>query len=179
MFAQALVFFRPSTPDRNLWFLGIIDVWNNTPNNPPTRAQIAQFGDNYLLNGDPSSPFFYGYNFYHIQTDFEYVGLLTDLGNGWKFDTKVYTYRYWNKQNYNNSATSIVGNVGVDKLNGYRHAGDIATLSQESKWGVLRVGAWYEWAYTDRYQSPATRQRCRSQTGMLLAPGSAQRSGTK
>jgi len=139
-------------------FTGVIDVWNNTPNNPPLRSQIAEFGDNYLMSGDPSNPFFYGYNFYHIQTDFEYLGLHTDLGDGWKFDTKAYTYRYWNKQNYNNSATSIVGNVGVDKLNGYRHAGDIATLSQESRWGTLRVGAWYEWAYTDRYQIPSTLQ---------------------
>jgi iron complex outermembrane receptor protein len=136
-------------------FTGILDDWNNTPNNPPLRSQIAQFGDNYLMSGDPSNPFFYGYNFYHIQTDFEYTSLHTDLGGGWKFDTRAYTYRYWNKQNYNNSATTIVGNVGVDKLNGYRHAGDISTLTQESKWGILRVGAWYEWAYTDRYQSPS------------------------
>ena len=60
-----------------------------------------------------------------------------ELGGGWKFDTRAYTYRYWNKRNYNNSATTIVGLVGVDKLNGYRHAGDISTLSQESKWGIL------------------------------------------
>jgi iron complex outermembrane receptor protein len=137
-------------------FTGILDVWNNTPNNPPLRNQIQQFGDNYLNSNDPTSPFFFGYNFYHIQTDFEYIGLHTDLGGGWKFDNKVYSYRYWNKQNYNNSATSIVGAVGVDKLNGYRHNGEIATLSQESHFGILRVGAWYEWAYTDRYQTPAT-----------------------
>ncbi len=137
-------------------FTGILDVWNNTPNNPPLRSQIAQFGDNYLMSGDPSSPFYYGYFFYHIQTDFEYVAEHTDLGSGWKFDTKAYTYRYWNKQNYNNSATSIVGPVGVDKLNGYRHAGDMSTLSHESKYGILRAGFWYEWAYTDRYQTPAT-----------------------
>ncbi len=41
---------------------------------------------------------------------------------------------------------------GVDKLNGYRHAGDTATLSKDSKWGVFRTGFWYDWSYTDRYQ---------------------------
>ena len=137
-------------------FTGILDVWNNTPNNPPLRSQIAQFGDNYLMSGNPNDPFFFGYEFYHIQTDFEYIGLHTDLGSGWKFDSKIYSYRYWNKQNYNNSATTIVGNVGVDKLNGYRHAGESSTLSQESKYGILRAGVWYEWAYTDRYQTPST-----------------------
>ncbi len=44
---------------------------------------------------------------------------------------------------------------GVDKLNGYRHAGDTAILSKEMKWGVFRTGAWYDWAYTDRYQYPS------------------------
>ncbi len=44
---------------------------------------------------------------------------------------------------------------GVDKLNGYRHAGDTAIVSQESKWGIFRTGAWYDWAYTDRYQYPS------------------------
>ena len=41
---------------------------------------------------------------------------------------------------------------GVDKLNGYRHAGDTVILSKESKWGMFRTGLWYDWAYTDRYQ---------------------------
>ena len=107
-----------------------------------------------LSTGAPN-PYFYGFNYYHVQTDFEYPDFNTDLGNGWKFDTKAYTTRYWNKQNYQNGATvnlSPAKPSGVDKLNGYRHAGDTATLSKASKWGVFRTGAWYDWAYTDRYQ---------------------------
>src|SRR5579883_3218296 len=84
-------------------FGGLVDLWTNTPNlKGPSRAQIATFGDNYLLSGDPSQPNYYGYNFYHVQTDFEYIGITSDLGRGWKFDGKLYTYRYWNKQYYNN-----------------------------------------------------------------------------
>jgi iron complex outermembrane recepter protein len=33
---------------------GLVDIWTNTPNTTnPTRAQVAEFGDNYLLDGTP------------------------------------------------------------------------------------------------------------------------------
>ena len=105
-----------------------------------------------------AAPYYYGYNFYHVQTDFEYIDFNHDLGDGWRFDNKTYTTRYWNKQNYQNGATDHLTAAkpsGVDKLNGYRHAGDTAILSKESKWGIFRTGVWYDWAYTDRYQIPS------------------------
>lgn len=135
-------------------FAGLVDLWTNTPNTKgPTRAQVAQFGDNYLLSGDPSRPDYYGYNFYHVQTDFEYFGIHSDLGHGWRLDNKMYTYRYWNKQNYNGSTISPTS--AIDKLNGYRKVGDVLAVSHESARGILRTGLWYEWAYTDRYQIPS------------------------
>ena len=144
---------------------GVVDIWNNTPNTTnPTRAQVAQFGDNFLLdktpllaNGTPD-PYYYGYNTYHVQTDFEYAGYTADLGAGWKIDTKAYTTRYWNKQFYQNGTTVNLTTSkpsGVDKLNGYRHAGDTFIATKESKWGTFRTGIWYDWAYTDRYQVPS------------------------
>jgi iron complex outermembrane receptor protein len=143
-------------------YLGIIDLWTNTPDsNAPTRSDIAKFGDNYLLNNDPTSPNYYGYSFYHVQTDFAYIGYKTDLGNGWKVDTKVNQYRYWNKQNLEKDLTTLSSTSAIDKLNGGNHFGDILTLSQESRWGVFRTGFWYDRAYTDRYQynsSPFTWQ---------------------
>ena len=135
-------------------FGGILDLWTNTPNQKgPTRAQVAQFGDNYLLSGDPSRPDYFRFNYYHVATDFEYIDLNTELGKGWRLDSKAYTYRYWNKQNYN--GTTITKTSATDKLNGYRKVGDVLTASQENRWGVFRTGAWYEWAYTDRYQVPS------------------------
>jgi iron complex outermembrane recepter protein len=140
-----------------------VDIWTNTPNTTnPTAAQVAQFGDNFLLESNPGTPsapnpYYYGYNYYHVQTDFEYVDFKSDLGDGWRFDDKAYTTRYWNKQNYQNGATVTLTAAkpsGVDKLNGYRHAGDTATLSKETKWFIFRTGFWYDWAYTDRYQYP-------------------------
>lgn len=135
-------------------FSGLVDLWTNTPNlKGPTRAQVAQYGYNYLMSGNPNDANYYGFNFYHVQTDFEYVGLHSDLGHGWTLDNKVYTYRYWNKQNYN--GTSISATSATDKLNGYRRMGDTISASHESARGILRTGLWYEWTYTDRYQIPS------------------------
>jgi len=144
---------------------GLVDIWTNTPNTTnPTSAQVAQYGDNFLLQGNEflstgaPNPYYFGFNFYHVQTDFEYADFNSDLGNGWKFEDKAYTTRYWNKQNYQNGATVNLTTSkpsGVDKLNGYRHAGDTVTLSKASRWGIFRTGAWYDWAYTDRYQVPS------------------------
>ena len=144
---------------------GLVDIWTNTPNTTtPTRAQVAQYGYNDLLdstpllaNGSPD-PYYYGYDTYHVQTDFEYIAYNADLGHGWKFDTKAYTTRYWNKQFYQNGATVNLTSSkpsGVDKLNGYRHAGDESILTGETKWGIFRTGFWYDWSYTDRYQIPS------------------------
>jgi len=146
-----------------------VDIWNNTPDTTnPTRGQVQQYGVNFLQDNTPflpdgtPDPYYYKYESYHVQTDFEYIHFDSDLGHGWKFDTKAYTTRYWNKQflQKNNTFPAVVNlstakPSGVDKLNGYRHAGDTAILSWESKWGVLRTGAWYDWAYTDRYQYPS------------------------
>jgi len=132
---------------------GMIDLWTNTPDwVAPQRSQVAQFGNNFLMNGDPSSPFYYGYSFYHVQTDFGYIGVHSDLGDGWKFDNKASTYRYWNKQNLEKNLSAISPTSAVDKLNGANHIGDIVNVSKESRLGVFRAGAWYDWSYTDRYQ---------------------------
>ena len=44
---------------------------------------------------------------------------------------------------------------GVDKYNSYRKYGETFNLNQESKFGTLRAGVWYEWAHTNRHQYPA------------------------
>ena len=47
-----------------------------------------------------------------------------------------------------------LGHQRTDKLNSYRKYGNDAVLSNESKRGVFKVGFWYEWANTDRFQTP-------------------------
>jgi len=142
-------------------FGSYLNLKNNTANiKGPTRAQIAQYGDDYLLSGDPTQPNYYGYNFYNITTDFEYLGLTSNLGNGWKLDDKVYTYRYWNKQNYDGTkvptslANTTANQTGVDKLNSYRTSGNLLRLSDELALGTLRTGLWSDYARSYRYQYP-------------------------
>ncbi|MGA7110679.1 MAG: TonB-dependent receptor [Terracidiphilus sp.] len=66
-------------------------------------------GIKFLLtnNSDPFSWFAYQYNQYQVPTDFEYVGIKSDLGKGWYLDVKPYTYNYDNGELYSN-ATPIV-----------------------------------------------------------------------
>lgn len=134
-------------------YTSIMALSANTPNiKGPTRAQVAQFGDNYLLSNNPADPTYYKYSWYQIPSDFDYLGINSELGHGWRLEDKVYTDRYYNHQQYNGS--SITTTSGTDKLNSYRKYGNSLSIVQDSKWGTLNSGLWYELAYTDRFQTP-------------------------
>jgi iron complex outermembrane receptor protein len=60
-----------------------------------TLGDIAAYGRNYGLSNDPLSQNYWGYNTDHYKTDFEYLDLRGDLGNGWTVDGKIYTYAYY------------------------------------------------------------------------------------
>jgi iron complex outermembrane receptor protein len=66
----------------------------------------------------------------------------------------VYTYRYYNKQNFDDP-TKLSTSSAVDKLNSYRKYGDLVPVTQTSRFGVFRTGLWYEFAKTDRFQTPS------------------------
>jgi iron complex outermembrane receptor protein len=188
-------------------FSGVIWLDANTPNFSATRCQMygvsptnaysciisgttlypyTGAGINFLLT-NPSDPLLYldtTYNFYHVPTDFEYVGLHQEFAHGFSLDIKPYTYNYDNSEKYANAttiteATTVNGlktymglpiapcNVavtkkgvtaipcGVDKYNSYRKYGETSQLSQVSKYGVFNAGMWYEWANTNRHQYPS------------------------
>jgi iron complex outermembrane recepter protein len=80
-------------------FSGVVWVDANSPNLASTRQQLITNGDNYLLQKtDPTQANYYPYNYYHVPTDFEYVGVDSDLGRGWRVDVKPYTYNYDNSE---------------------------------------------------------------------------------
>jgi len=136
-------------------FSSVMDLHSNTPNQKgATRQQIQQFGDNFLMTDDPTSPVYYKFNFYHIPTHFEYFGVRTLVGSGWSIDDKTYTMRYYNKQNYN-GVTTITTTSATDKLNSYWKVGNNLPVSYVSNAGVFRAGLWSEYASTDRYQTPS------------------------
>jgi iron complex outermembrane receptor protein len=186
-------------------FSGVIWLDANTPNFSATRCQMYGTGANYscfisgttlypftgaginFLNTNNSNPLLYTdaqYNYYHVPTDFEYIGLHSELGKGFSLDFKPYTYNYDNGEKYANATTitnqtSIDGSktylglpiapcnvekvkngigsypCAVDKYNSYRKYGETSQLSQVSKFGILRAGMWYEWAKTNRHQYPS------------------------
>ena len=47
------------------------------------RPQIRQLGANYGLNNDPTSQAYRDYNYDSYSTDFEYLRIKSDLGDGW------------------------------------------------------------------------------------------------
>jgi iron complex outermembrane recepter protein len=163
-------------------YSGVIHLFSNAANNAPYRAQVDNYGWNYMLEtNDPTSAFYKAYNTNAIPTDFEYVGVRSNLGHNWYLDVKPYTYSYYNHQYYANDpggdttglATGPNGSSGwiteancsaslpqidkcaTDKLNSYRKYGETSTLSQTSKYGIFRTGLWYEWSTSDRYQIPS------------------------
>lgn len=123
----------------------------------PTKS-AANFTEFY---GGCLYPFNYHFYTYHVPTDFEYVDWSNQWGHGWQTDFRPYTLSYYNAQYYNNSATFVGQSsptavpTAVDKLNSYRKYGETYTASQVSKYGILRVGLWYEWATTNRFQIPS------------------------
>ncbi len=166
-------------------YSGVVWVDTNQPNNNPTRAQIGEFGYNFLSSGDSDEaevnsttgcnqshpalsaclyPLYYKFYTYHIPTDFEYVDWSKQWGHGWQTDFKPYTLSYYNAQYYDNpkyntdgtfKAGAISATSAVDKLNSYRKYGENFETSEVSKYGIFRVGLWYEWATTNRYQIPS------------------------
>jgi iron complex outermembrane receptor protein len=107
-------------------FSEVIWVDANTPNFSATRCQMygvsstayscalagtttglypyTGAGINFLNtnNSDPELYLDEQYNYYHVPTDFEYVGVHKTLGKGFTFDIKPYTYNYDNSEKYTN-----------------------------------------------------------------------------
>jgi iron complex outermembrane receptor protein len=136
-------------------FSSVMHLNSNTPDQKgATRAQVQQFGNNFLLTNDPTSPLYYKFDFYRVPTNFEYVGVRSVLGNGWTIDNKTYTMRYHNQQNFN-STTTISATSATDKLNSYWKVGNMLPVSHVSDAGIFRTGLWSEYASTDRHQTPS------------------------
>ncbi|MBB5059423.1 iron complex outermembrane receptor protein [Granulicella aggregans] len=151
----------------------VVLVDSNTPDSDPTRQQIADHGLNYVMDGnkfivggkyDGLLNSLYYKNFtYHVPTNFEIITFGKEFGKGWKLEAKPYTYSYSNHQHLQKkqdqdllAATPIYEPVNatsaVNKLNQYNRGGEITTLSDATRYGVFRVGGWYEYTTTHRFQ---------------------------
>ncbi len=92
-------------------------MYNNIYQNPSIGAtldQMAAYGHNYAYNNDPNSQGYWRYNNDHITTDMEYLDLTSNLGNGWQFDGKVYTYGYYHHDLNTEDPGDALPGGGVD-----------------------------------------------------------------
>ncbi|MDE8349576.1 MAG: TonB-dependent receptor [Acidocella sp.] len=146
--------------------------------NPPLGASVAQmqsFGSqNYAYNNDPTSQGYYKYTADYITTDMEYADLTSNLGNGWLYDGKAYTYGYYHHDiNTIDPFDSLAGgqsgagtpNQVQLSLNGaivtgipgetfgmtYRSFGTIQRLQKDFSWGDIKTGAWFDRQSDNRY----------------------------
>lgn len=127
-----------------------------------TQAQIAQFGPNYGLNNDPTSMDYYGYNMDKIQTDFEYLGLQSNLGNRWTLDDKVYTYAYdhYGFNGVDPSLTTTNASYGVPATDvpgqamemNYRSVGNLLRVAKGLDSGTIKAGLWTDYQWNVRWQ---------------------------
>ncbi|MBU6468121.1 MAG: TonB-dependent receptor, partial [Betaproteobacteria bacterium] len=136
-----------------------------------TLGAIAQNGLNYGLSNDPNTQNFYGYNIDNIQTDIEYLGIKSRIGE-WNIDNKTYTYAYYH-QGLNggpgggayseypyyslnggatlNNGTQLPNDITGNLLNNnYRSWGDILRLSKNYKTGELDTGIWIDRQSNDK-----------------------------
>jgi iron complex outermembrane receptor protein len=158
------VFLKAIQPIGNNTVLTAVVMHDRIQQNVPlgeTRAQIATFGPNYGLSNDPTKQNFKDYNVDHIQTDFEYLGLRSLLGDGWSVDNKVYTYGYYH---HGDNGEDVNGNTpngtfyGKNDVPGqrmradYRAFGDVLRLQKETSFGAVRAGAWVEHQAFSRQQ---------------------------
>ena len=139
-------------------------------NKGATQSQIALYGRNFQLDNDPSSLNYWGYNFTNKDTDFDYLRLRSDIGNGWKTDNTLYSYAYNNQTISSNDPTwmgttpatnkdprTFVGGAvtvipGIDKQNKYRVWGDTFKVTKQLDAGQVRTGVWLESSTSDRHQ---------------------------
>ncbi len=146
-----------------------------------TLGQEALYGKDFYLNNDPNSPNYYNYNNILKHTDFGYLRVNGDLGNGFTVEDTLYTYFYSNKtisaldatggtvngpasaKLTNPAGVDIKGVIvvagagandvpGYDKLNHYDVSGNIIRLNKQFSFGTLKVGALTETSDTNRHR---------------------------
>jgi len=142
-----------------------------------TSDQIALFGSDYANNTDPTSQAYYKYNTDHITTDMEYADLQSNLGNGFLYDGKIYTYAYYhhgvngsdangqglpgqalpagalpNLVMFSPGGAEVTGVPGQQMMNDYRSVGTIQRLEKDFSFGDLMAGVWFDHQVNTRFQ---------------------------
>ena len=151
----------------------------------PPRRKSRHYGYNYGLNNDPNSQAYYRYNRDEITTNLEYIGLTSDLGNGWKIDNKLYSYDYYhlghngadpNGETQNGTYYGANDVPGQVLHNDYISYGDIFRISKDLGIATLKSGFWYDYQHNRPHPG---RRRLHPERRRLGEPNSELRRGRK
>jgi iron complex outermembrane receptor protein len=177
-----LKWVQPLGPNTVLTGVAIVNrSYGHTPYGA-TLAQIHEYGEGYALNGDPDSQDFTGNNTDVYNTDFEYLNLVSSLGEGVTLNDTVYTDAYdhdgfagadQNGSTCNiNVATSTgctpktvgyingklvpVGQVpGLSGHNDFRDYGNVIRFDQTNQFGTLKAGFWFDYVSNSAFKVDA------------------------
>jgi iron complex outermembrane receptor protein len=154
-------FVVPLNANNVLTFVSMYNTIHQNVSFGATRQQIQQFGPNYGDAADPNSQSYYGYNYDNIHTDFSYIGLNSNLGDGLTLDNKLYTYGYYhhgyngedpNGDTPNGTVFSPTDVPGQTMHNNYRSFGDVLRLTKTVGFGDIQAGIWVDHQANDRQQ---------------------------
>jgi len=130
-------------------------------NLPSSYSQYYKGGGmNYFQSNDPNKQNFWGYGNYNVNTLFNYIGLNSNLGDGWSVDNKLY-YNMYNNQEIFDKWTAPDATIsqlssskgGVNKLNSNSVYGDTLKLTKlQSNGSKLDLGIWAQYSWADRHQ---------------------------
>jgi iron complex outermembrane receptor protein len=159
------VFFKAVQPIGENTLLTIVATTERQHQYVPvgaTREQIAAIGPNFGLSGSPTAQNYFGYNSETYRTDFAYVGIQSQLTDQVSLDNKIYTYALYrhfrngedvNGETPNGTAFSPTDVPGQAARNDLRAFGDVFRLSDNTDFGVIRVGLWLEHQGNQRSQT--------------------------
>ncbi|MDE5447011.1 TonB-dependent receptor [Bradyrhizobium sp. CSA207] len=150
----ALKLVQPLSDNTTLTFVSIYNNQIRSYFQGASLAQIKAYGPNYGLSSSPNQQNYAGYNRWNTTTDFDYLGLKSDYGDGWHLENKLYTYGNSTSpflQGKDVSGNSSNGTVfGATNVPGmvvpfnYRAYGDVVALTKDTFFGDVKVGAWAE-----------------------------------
>ena len=139
-----------------------------------TLEQLAKYGPDYGLSGNPHSQDFSGYNFDRYDTDFEYIRIASTLGDGWAIEETPYTDSYFRSGTEGADPNGTTANItpggtkayiggiridpaddvpGVSKHNDFRDWGSVTRVTKDTAFGQLRLGAWFDYISNGVYRS--------------------------
>jgi iron complex outermembrane receptor protein len=171
----------PVSANTTVTFLADYNKLYQNPSIGATPDEMGYYGYNFAYTDDPTQQNYYRYNNDHITTDMEYVDIQSNIGDGWEYDGKIYTYAYYHEDlngddvndqglpgQFTNAQLTAAGAVpnlveltpggpvtagvpGQVFKNTYRSVGTIERAQKNFDWGDIKFGVWFDHQVNSRF----------------------------